>query len=105
MLAFYPSGKAMDQRGRVWVAVPSVVIMGASLVLIPLTGGLISFLLVSMMMGLGNGVGSGLVMTLAPTPRRARDGRRFWGFWGLFWTIGAVARRLCPAASPAADRR
>jgi MFS family permease len=29
MLVFYPAGKVMDQKGRRWVAVPSMLIMGA----------------------------------------------------------------------------
>jgi MFS family permease len=37
MLVFYPAGKVMDQKGRRWVAVPSMVIMGAALLLTPLT--------------------------------------------------------------------
>ena len=29
MLVFYPAGKVMDRKGRAWVAVPSMLIMGA----------------------------------------------------------------------------
>ncbi|HEX2518794.1 MAG TPA: MFS transporter, partial [Castellaniella sp.] len=89
MLAFYPSGKAMDQYGRLWVAVPSVLIMGASMVLIPSTAGFVSFLVVSMAIGLGNGIGSGLVMTLGAdaAPREGRT--QFLGVWRLISDIGA----------------
>ncbi len=89
MLAFYPSGKAMDQLGRLWVALPSVVVMGASLVLMPLTAGLIGFLIVSMLMGLGNGIGSGLIMTLGAdaSPRAGRT--EFLGIWRLIADMGA----------------
>jgi MFS family permease len=89
MLAFYPSGKAMDQYGRLWVAVPSVLIMGASMILIPSTAGFISFLTVSMAIGLGNGIGSGLVMTLGAdaAPREGRT--QFLGVWRLISDIGA----------------
>src|SRR5690606_28772109 len=44
MLLFYPAGKIMDMRGRLWIAVPSMLIMGVSLVSIPFTDGLILFL-------------------------------------------------------------
>ncbi|MCX7235114.1 MAG: MFS transporter, partial [Burkholderiales bacterium] len=37
MLLFYPAGKVMDQMGRRWVVVPSLVFMGAGLLLLPLT--------------------------------------------------------------------
>ena len=30
MLVFYPAGKVMDRRGRAWVAVPSMLIMGGA---------------------------------------------------------------------------
>jgi len=36
-LTFYPAGKVMDLYGRRWVAVPCVIIMGISFVLMPLT--------------------------------------------------------------------
>jgi MFS family permease len=89
MLVFYPAGKAMDQRGRLWVALPSVVLMGASLVLTPLTTGLTSFLIVSMLMGFGNGIGSGLIMTLGAdaSPRVGRT--EFLGIWRLIADMGA----------------
>lgn len=102
MLAFYPAGKAMDQRGRLWVALPSVVIMGASLVLMPLTAGLISFLIVSMLMGLGNGIGSGLIMTLGAdaSPRVGRT--EFLGIWRLIADIGASGAPVVLSAITAA---
>ncbi len=89
MLVFYPAGKAMDQLGRLWVALPSVVLMGASLVLTPLTAGLTSFLIVSMLMGFGNGIGSGLIMTLGAdaSPRVGRT--EFLGIWRLIADMGA----------------
>ena len=37
MLVFYPAGKLMDRRGRLFVAVPSTLIMGMAMLLIPLT--------------------------------------------------------------------
>ncbi|UHL65061.1 MFS transporter [Paralcaligenes sp. KSB-10] len=89
MLAFYPAGKAMDQHGRLSVAMPSVIIMGISLILIPITDGLVSFVAVSMMIGLGNGIGSGIIMTLGAdaSPRIGRT--QFLGIWRLIADVGA----------------
>lgn len=89
VLAFYPSGKAMDRHGRFWVALPSVLIMGLSMVLIPATGGLWTFVIVSMAIGLGNGIGSGLVMTLGAdaSPREGRT--QFLGVWRMIADVGA----------------
>jgi hypothetical protein len=39
MLVFYPAGKVTDQKGRRWVAVPSMLIMGLPLLLMPLSLG------------------------------------------------------------------
>ena len=39
MLVFYPAGKVMDRKGRAWVAVPSMLIMGVALLLTPFTHG------------------------------------------------------------------
>src|SRR5690606_27906126 len=64
MAVFYPAGKLMDQKGRNWVAVPSMLIMGGALMLMPFTGGPLALLLASMLIGFGNGIGSGLIMTL-----------------------------------------
>ena len=39
MLVFYPAGLVMDRKGRRWVAVPSMVIMGIALLIVPFTQG------------------------------------------------------------------
>ncbi|MEO6959193.1 MAG: MFS transporter [Burkholderiaceae bacterium] len=98
MLVFYPAGKAMDQRGRLWVAVPSVVLMGFSLVFIPLTTGLISFLIVSMMMGFGNGIGSGLIMTLGADASPKAGRTQFLGIWRLISDVGGSGAPLLLSA-------
>ena len=37
MLLFYPAGSVMDRFGRVWVAVPTVVVLGLGTLVLPLT--------------------------------------------------------------------
>ena len=39
MALFYPSGKVMDRHGRLAVAVPSMLVLGAAMAVLPLTGG------------------------------------------------------------------
>ena len=89
MLLFYPAGKIMDQMGRRWVAVPSMLIMGAGLVLLPLSHDALSLLFAAMAIGFGNGIGSGMMMTLGAdhSPRRGRA--HFLGVWRLLSDIGA----------------
>lgn len=88
-LTFYPAGKVMDRRGRRWVAVPSVLIMGTALVLMPLTGGMLTLVLVAMLLGFGNGIGSGIVMTLAADVSPAAGRLTFLGVWRELADAGA----------------
>jgi MFS family permease len=64
MALFYPSGRVMDHFGRLSVAIPSMLILGGATALLPLTGGTVSLALVAMVMSFGNGIGSGIIMTL-----------------------------------------
>ena len=45
MLVFYPAGKVMDRKGRAWVAVPSMLIMGVAMLLTPFTHSALTLLL------------------------------------------------------------
>lgn len=91
MLIFYPAGKVMDVYGRRWVAVPCMLIMGTALLLLPLTRDAIGLLAVALLIGFGNGIGSGIVMTLgadfSPSPGRPQ----FLGIWRLLSDIGTMA--------------
>ncbi len=53
MLLFYPGGAIMDRFGRVYVAVPSMIVLGLGFLLLPLTSGATSVGLVAALMGLG----------------------------------------------------
>jgi MFS family permease len=88
MLVFYPAGKLMDHKGRRWVAVPSMLIMGTALLLMPLTTGFYTLLVAALAIGFGNGIGSGLIMTLGAdhSPRHGRA--HFLGVWRLMSDIG-----------------
>ena len=81
VLTFYPAGKVMDVYGRRWVAVPSAIIMGISFLLMPATHGAVTLAFTAMIMGFGNGIGSGIVMTLAAdiSPEAGRP--TFLGIW------------------------
>ena len=89
MLVFYPAGKVMDHKGRSWVAVPSMVIMGLAMVVMPWTSGFTTLLLASLAIGFGNGIGSGMIMTLGAdhSPRHGRA--HFLGVWRLMSDIGS----------------
>jgi MFS family permease len=88
MLLFYPAGKLMDQKGRLWVVLPCTLIMGLAMLLMPLSTGAVGLLLAAALLGLGNGIGSGMVMTLGAdhSPRTGRA--HFLGVWRLMSDIG-----------------
>lgn len=85
---FYPAGWVMDRRGRVWVAVPTALLLGAGLALLPLARTFDALLAVTALMAIGNGLGSGIVMTLgadtAPRVHRAK----YLGGWRLVGDLG-----------------
>jgi len=84
MLLFYPAGKVMDRFGRMWVAIPSMAVLGVSLILLPLVGDASWLMAIGVVMGIGNGMSSGLVMTLGAD--LAPPGQRpvFLGIWRVF---------------------
>ncbi|MFE8884487.1 MFS transporter [Pseudarthrobacter enclensis] len=102
MLVFYPAGKLMDRKGRQFVAVPSTLLMGAALVLIPLTGSFTGLLLAALLIGFGNGISSGLVMTLGAdfSPDRGRG--QFLGLWRFMADAGSTGGPVLLSAVTAA---
>ncbi|WP_322997601.1 MFS transporter [Castellaniella sp.] len=88
MLLFYPAGKVMDQHGRLWVAMPCMLIMGLSLLAMPWTTGFASLLTVCIVLGFGNGIGSGIIMTIG-ADASPREGRTvFLGLWRQITDLG-----------------
>lgn len=91
VLVFYPAGKIMDEWGRLWVALPCTLIMGVSLVAMPFTTTVASFVAVAMLMGLGNGFGSGINMTLGADASPDHGRTEFLGLWRLISDVGTSA--------------
>jgi MFS family permease len=88
VVLFYPAGTVMDRKGRVWVAVPVTLLLGLGLLALPFTTTVAGVATLALLMGVGNGLGSGIVMTLgadaAPTAGRAP----FLGVWRLISLVG-----------------
>jgi MFS family permease len=101
VLLFYPAGKIMDRKGRLWVALPAMGVMGVGLICLPLTHSVGTLAVVAMAVGLGNGIGSGIVMTIgadvAPPAQRAQ----FLGLWRLMSDSGNAAGPLVISAGAA----
>lgn len=88
MAVFYPAGRVMDLYGRLWIALPSTLLMGISLMTIPFTTAPVAFVLVSLVLGFGNGIGSGIVMTLAADASPENGRTKFLGIWRLMSDLG-----------------
>ncbi|MGI5231907.1 MFS transporter [Actinoallomurus sp. CA-142502] len=98
-MTFYPSGKVMDSAGRLWIAIPSMLVLGATQAVLPLTHGLVTLAVVAMLMGFGNGIGSGLLMTLGADVAPPRTRSQFLGVWRLCSDSGTAAGPLVVSAA------
>jgi MFS family permease len=94
MTLFYPAGYIMDHYGRKWSAIPCILILSSSLVFMPLTHSSTALLLVSLLAGFGNGLGSGIAMTLGADLSPRRGGAEFLGMWRLIGDIGSTGGPL-----------
>jgi MFS family permease len=94
MLLFYPGGAIMDRFGRVYVAVPSMIVLGLGFLLLPLTTGATTVGLVAALMGLGNGISSGVVLTLGADASPSQDRAQFLAGWRLCSDLGHAAGPL-----------
>ena len=81
----------MDRKGRIWVALPSMLCMGLAMLVMPFTSGAVALLFASMLMGFGNGIGSGMIMTLGADYSPAAGRPHFLGVWRLLSDIGSTA--------------
>jgi MFS family permease len=102
MLLFYPAGSVMDRWGRKAVALPCLVIMSLGMVLVPLTGGFWAMVVVGLLIGFGNGLGSGIVMTLGADFSPAIGRAQFLGAWRLCGDVGTAGGPLLVAGATAA---
>ena len=94
MLLFYPSGKLMDRRGRMWVAIPFSLLMALGFGLLPLSSEIILLSVAAMVLGLGNGMGSGIIMTLGADIAPPQTRAKFLSFWRLLNDTGGAAGPL-----------
>jgi MFS family permease len=89
-LVFYPAGKVMDHKGRRWVAVPSMLFMGVAMLWMPFTAGATTLLLAAMLTGFGNGIGSGVLMTLGADYSPAHGRPQFLAIWRALSDVGSI---------------
>jgi MFS family permease len=85
---FYPGGWLMDTRGRTVVAVPVVLSVGVGCLLLPLAHSVAAVTAVVALIAVGNGLGSGIVMTLGADASPPVGRAQYLGAWRLCGDIG-----------------
>ncbi len=85
---FFPGGWLMDRHGRAVVAVPVVLSVGLATLLLPLASSAVGVAAVMALIALGNGLGSGIVMTLGADTAPAAGRAQYLGGWRLCGDIG-----------------
>ncbi|PRY13576.1 MFS transporter [Kineococcus rhizosphaerae] len=98
MLLFYPAGSVMDRVGRAAVGVPSMLVLAVGHVLLPFSHTAWTVALVGVVMGFGNGMGAGLVMTLGADVAPPGGRAVFLGAWRLVTDTGAASGPLLVGA-------
>jgi MFS family permease len=98
MCLFYPVGLLVDRKGRKWSAVPSILLFAIGIGLLPFAAGFASLLAVSLLLGIANGLGTGIVMIIGSDLAQA-SGRRgqFLGLWRLVGDLGMSGAPLLTA--------
>jgi MFS family permease len=84
------AGVLMDRLGRKWAIVPSFALQALGMALVPLAGGFWGLLVVGCVIGLGNGIGSGTMMTLASDLARPGTIGEFLGVWRVIGDAGSM---------------
>ncbi len=72
---FWTSGHIMDRFGRKWAIVPSILTQVFGIVLIPFAGGFVGLTIANSIIGLGNTISSGAMLTLGAdlSPEKGRS--------------------------------
>lgn len=88
MSLFLPAGILMDKLGRKFASVPSFIVLAIGMAMVPFAFDYGSLLFATCVMGFGNGIGSGTMMTLGAdlAPREATG--EFLGVWRLIGDAG-----------------
>ena len=97
MSLFYPSGHVMDRFGRLAVAVPSMLFLGIGMMLLPLSHGIVLLGASAIVMSFGNGIGSGIIMTIGSDIAPPGDRTTFLSLWRLLSDSGNALGPLIPA--------
>ena len=103
---FYASGQVMDRFGRLWAALPAMVLMGAGFLALSITHdsaqSAMWFALFAAVLGVGNGLSSGILLTLGADVAPPDDPAPFLGSWRTLTDAGGALAPLAIAGLSAA---
>ena len=85
---FYPAGLIMDGHGRKYAIVPCFLIQAIGLGLLPFTYNFSSLLMISALISLGNGLGSGTMLTLGSDLAPENSRAEFLSLWRFIGDLG-----------------
>ncbi len=91
MSMFYPAGVIMDRYGRKFASVPCFAIQALGMALIPFTSSFGTLLLATLVVGFGNGLGSGSMLTLGSDLAPKESMGEFIGMWRLIGDAGQTS--------------
>jgi len=98
MTLFPVAGYLMDRWGRRFAIVPSFLIFGLAMGVLPLARDFTGLLIVTMLIGLGNGIGSGTMLTMGSDLAPQDNPGAFLGVWRLIGDSGHTAGTLVVGA-------
>jgi MFS family permease len=91
MAMFFPAGLLMDRFGRKFASVPSFVLLSLGMLAIPFVHNAPELIAATTLMGFGNGLGSGSMMTLGADLAPKDLLGEFLGLWRLIGDAGNSA--------------
>ncbi|WP_327145856.1 MFS transporter [Nocardia sp. NBC_01327] len=102
----YPAGHVMDRYGRRFIAVPSLIILALGYFAVPLTYSACTLGIAAVIMGIGNGIGNGVIMTIGADIAPAATRAEFLAAWRLThdggYFVGPLAVSGLAAVGPLA---
>lgn len=90
MVLFIPAGLLMDRIGRKAAIIPCFIILSIGMAMVPLSTSYATLLVATTIMGFGNGIGSGTMMTLGADLAPSSAIGSFLGVWRLIGDVGGA---------------
>lgn len=95
---FYTTGQIMDRWGRMWTALPSMIGLGVGHLVLAFThdssAAVLWFIAIAMVLGVANGFGTGLLMTLGADLADPRNPAPFLGAFRFTADVGGATSPL-----------